>query len=120
MKNICGQFCPLLTGFSKLFGTEFRTAEQTRPNLSKSGQNLEFEFQDRSHQPLDHPSELFVPRKVPLRTRWASRAAGPRIFSSTVVPAGAAAAELSHVPKVSDRGYKNVLDMLGRSDEHIL
>jgi len=61
MKNICGQFCPLLTGFSKLFGTEFRTAEQTCPNLSKSGQNLEFEFQDRSHQPLDHPSELFVP-----------------------------------------------------------
>ena len=38
----------MLTGFSNLFGTEFRTPEQTRPNLSKSGQTLEFELQDRS------------------------------------------------------------------------
>src|SRR5438874_12451230 len=61
-------------------------------------------FQDRSHQPLDHPSELFVPRSVPLRTRWASRAVGHRIFSSTWYPL--AGAELSARCAVSDRGYK--------------
>src|SRR5437773_12341732 len=52
-------------------------------------------FQDRSHQPLDHPSELFVPRSVPLRTRWASRAAGPQIFSSMLYPRSLTAAKTS-------------------------
>ena len=50
-------------------------------------------FQDRSHQPLDHPSEVFVLRSVPLTTRWASRAAGARIISSTLWPRLLAAAE---------------------------
>src|SRR5438874_8836561 len=50
-------------------------------------------FQDRSHQPLDHPSEVFVLRSVPLTTRWASRAAGARIIGSTLWPRLLAAAE---------------------------
>src|SRR5947207_13094768 len=109
MKNICGQFCPLLTGFSKPFGTEFRTAEQTCPNLSKSGQNLEFEFQDRSHQPLDHPSEVFVLRSVPLTTRWASRAAGARIISSTLWPRLLAAAEFHRrIPRPTTAATKKL------------